>query len=118
MGDDGFGVSGRNVVVLGAARSGIAAAELLARRGARVTLSEARPAFEGMDHLRQVGVALETGGHLAQTLLAADLIVTSPGVPLEQPSIQAARDAGVEIIGELELAWRWLKGRVIAVTGT
>src|SRR5687768_11100973 len=61
-----FNVSGRHVVVLGAARSGIAAAELLARRGARVILSESRSAFDGMDRLRQLGITLELGGHTAQ----------------------------------------------------
>jgi UDP-N-acetylmuramoylalanine--D-glutamate ligase len=113
-----FSVEKRSVVVLGAARSGVAAAELLVRRGARVTLSDARTAFDDMDRLRGLGVRLETGGHTAPTLRGADLIVASPGVPLEQPPIEEARRAGVEIIGELELAWRWLKGRVIAVTGT
>jgi UDP-N-acetylmuramoylalanine--D-glutamate ligase len=113
-----FSVEGRNVVVLGAARSGIAAAALLLRRGAHVTLSEARASFDGMDALERLGVRLETGGHTEPTLRAADLIVASPGVPLEQPVIDGARRAGIEIIGELELAWRWLKGRVIAVTGT
>jgi UDP-N-acetylmuramoylalanine--D-glutamate ligase len=116
--DGDFNVRGRRVVVLGAARSGIAAAELLVRRGAVVTLSETRPQFDGMDTLRAAGVTLETGGHLPQTLLDADLIVASPGVPLEQPVIAAARDKDVEIIGELELASRWLKGPVIAITGT
>jgi UDP-N-acetylmuramoylalanine--D-glutamate ligase len=117
MGSD-FNVRGKRVVVLGAARSGIAAAELLARRGAAVTLSEMRPSFDGIDTLRDAGVAIETGGHGPQTLLDAELIVASPGVPLEQPAVVAARENGVEIIGELELASRWLKGRVIAVTGT
>lgn len=116
--DGDFNVRGRRVVVLGAARSGIAAAELLVRRGAIVTLSEARPQFDGMETLRAAGVTLETGGHLPQTLLAADLIVASPGVPLEQKVIAAARDQGVDVIGELELASRWLKGPVIAITGT
>ena len=116
--DGDFNVRGRRVVVLGAARSGIAAAELLVRRGAIVTLSEARPQFDGMDTLRAAGVTLETGGHLPQTLLDADLIVASPGVPLEQPVIAAARARGVEVIGELELASRWLQGPVIAITGT
>jgi len=113
-----FSVRGRSVVVLGAARSGVAAAELLVRRGARVTLSEARTSFDAMDRLRDAGVQLETGGHTLSTLRGADLIVASPGVPLEQPAVEAARRAGVEIIGELELASRWLRGRVIAVTGT
>lgn len=113
-----FSVSGRRVVVVGAARSGIAAAELLVRRGARVTLTETRPTFEQAERLQTLGVALEVGGHRSSTLQAADLIVTSPGVPLEQPLFDAARATGIETIGELELAWRWLRGSVIAVTGT
>jgi UDP-N-acetylmuramoylalanine--D-glutamate ligase len=111
-------VEGRRVVVVGAARSGIAAAELLVRRGARVMLTEARDAFEGSDRLRSAGVALELGGHRDATFASADLVVVSPGVPLEQPVFDTARARGVEVIGELELAWRWLEGRVIAITGT
>ena len=114
----GFSVRGRRVVVVGAARSGIAAAELAARRGARVTLTEARNGFEGEDRLKAAGVALELGGHQPATLAGADLIVASPGVPLEQPVFDSAREGGVEIIGELEFAWRWIAGRVVAVTGT
>ena len=110
------------MVVVGAARSGIAAAELLVRRGARVTLSESRGTFDQADRLRQrlgqQGVELELGGHKPSTLEAADLIVASPGVALEQPVFEAARERGVEMIGELELAWRFVKGPVIAVTGT
>jgi UDP-N-acetylmuramoylalanine--D-glutamate ligase len=113
-----FSVAGKRVVVVGAARSGIAAAELLLRRGARVTLSEARESFESADRLRRLGVTLELGGHREATLHAADLVVLSPGVPLEQAVFDTARARGVEIIGELELAWRWIKGRVIAITGT
>jgi UDP-N-acetylmuramoylalanine--D-glutamate ligase len=113
-----FTVEGRRVVVVGAARSGIAAAALLARRGARVTLSEMRHTFDGAAQLQAAGVALETGGHKTETLTGADLIVASPGVPLEQPAFEAAQAKGVEIIGELELAWRWVQGRVIAITGT
>jgi len=114
----GFSVRGRTVVVVGAARSGIAAAELAARRGARVTLTEARNGFEGEERLKAAGVALELGGHQSATLAGADLIVASPGVPLEQPVFDGAREGGVEIIGELEFAWRWIAGRVVAVTGT
>ncbi|MSO45177.1 MAG: UDP-N-acetylmuramoyl-L-alanine--D-glutamate ligase [Acidobacteria bacterium] len=113
-----FAVSGKRVVVVGAARSGVAAAELLARRGASVMLTEARPAFEDADRLRAAGVELELGGHRAETLAAADLIVMSPGVPVDQPVFDAARARGVEIMGELELASRFVKGRVIAITGT
>ncbi|NOT25381.1 MAG: UDP-N-acetylmuramoyl-L-alanine--D-glutamate ligase [Acidobacteria bacterium] len=118
MGNTEFSVRGRRVVVVGAARSGIAAAELLAKRGARVMLTEQRPAFDGADHLRATGVEIEAGGHKEATLESADLIVASPGVPLENPVFDGARRRGVEMIGELELASRWLRGRVIAITGT
>ena len=114
----GFSVAGRKVVVVGGARSGIAAAHLLARRGASVTLTDVKPQIEGGDQLVAAGVALELGAHDARTLLSAALIVLSPGVPLRQPAVDAARQAGVPVIGELELASRWLKGKVIAITGT
>ena len=115
--DGGFSVEGLRVTVVGAARSGVAAAELLARRGARVTLSE-QGAIPDADRLTAAGVALEAGGHLLETFVDADLVVLSPGVPLEQPYVAAATGAGVPVIGEVELASRWLKGRVIAITGT
>lgn len=113
-----FSVSGKRVVVVGAARSGVAAAELLVRRGASVMLTESRHAFDEAERLRAAGVALELGGHRADTLAGADLIVVSPGVPVDQPVFDAARARGVEIMGELELASRFVKGRIIAITGT
>lgn len=88
------------------------------RRGALVTLSEVRDTFDGAAGLQAAGVALELGGHRPETFAAADLVVTSPGVPLAQPVFEPARARGVEIIGELELAWRWVQGPVIAITGT
>jgi len=113
-----FSVRGRRVVVMGAARSGIAAAELLQRRGARVMLTERRDDFAQADALRNAGIDVELGGHTQATFDAADLVVTSPGVPPDEPTLVAARTRGVEVIGEVELASRWLRGRVIAVTGT
>ena len=113
-----FSVHGQHVVVVGAARSGVAAAELLVSRGARVTLTDARDAFDEADRLRRAGVTLDLGGHSAGVFDSADLIVLSPGVPADLPEIERARERGVPVIGELELAWRWLKGRVIAITGT
>src|SRR5688572_9468388 len=71
-----------------------------------------------MDRLQQAGVQIEAGGHQPQTLAAAELVVVSPGVPLEQAVFDAPRERGVEIIGELELASRWIRGRLIAITGT
>jgi len=118
VGDSDFSVRKRRVVVVGAARSGIAAAELLAKRGAVVTLTEIRSSFDGIDRLKEAGVQIEVGGHQPQTLAAAELVVVSPGVPLEQRVFDAPRDRGVEIIGELELASRWIRGRLVAITGT
>jgi UDP-N-acetylmuramoylalanine--D-glutamate ligase len=114
----GFDVRGQRVTVAGAARSGVAAAELLAQRGAHVTLSEVRDDIPGADTLRSAGVALELGGHRDETFAGADLVVLSPGVPVDQPAIAAARARGVPVIAEIELASRWLQGRVIAITGT
>ena len=106
------------MVVVGAARSGISAAQLLAARGARVTLTDLRPTIDAAPALQAAGVEIETGGHQAATLARAELVVVSPGVPVEQTVFDPVRDRGVEIIGELELASRWLRGRVIAITGT
>jgi len=113
-----FDVTGKRVTVAGAARSGLAAAELLARRGARVTLSDMRSEAPETEPLTRLGVQLELGGHRTQTFADADLVVLSPGVPPETPAIQAARDRRVPVIAEIELASRWLQGRVIAITGT
>src|SRR5918993_1089845 len=113
-----FSVAGQRVTVVGAARSGLAAAELLVKRGATVTLTDLKPSLPEEEQLKAIGVALELGGHNSRSFEQADLIVTSPGVPLEQAAIAAAQRRGVPVIGELELAWRWLKGRVIAITGT
>jgi UDP-N-acetylmuramoylalanine--D-glutamate ligase len=116
--DRPFSVRGKRVTVVGAARSGVAAAELLVRRGATVTLTDLRERIDDEDRLRAAGVDLELGGHHASTFTSADLIVTSPGVPHRQPLIEAARQAGVPVMGELELASRWLRGRIVAITGT
>lgn len=114
-----FSVRGANVVVVGAARSGVGAAQLLVARGARVTLTEQRTEV-GLDVRRLTGdgVALELGGHRIETLAGADLIVLSPGVPPAQPVLNAARERGVPIISEVELASRWVRGRIVAITGT
>ncbi|HTI37911.1 MAG TPA: UDP-N-acetylmuramoyl-L-alanine--D-glutamate ligase [Vicinamibacterales bacterium] len=113
-----FSVDRKRVVVVGAARSGIAAAELLVRRGAGVTLTDARDEIAEAGQLRARGVSLVLGGHRHAALSSADLIVLSPGVSPRQADVAAAREAGVPVIGELELASRWLRGRIVAITGT
>ena len=113
-----FDVDGARVVVVGAARSGVAAAQLLARRGARVTLTDLKPAIADAERLQAAGVELELGSPDAGAVAGADLVVMSPGVSPELPSIAAAGQRGVPVIGELELAFRWLRGRVVAITGT
>jgi UDP-N-acetylmuramoylalanine--D-glutamate ligase len=118
MGPASFSVRGRRVTVAGAARSGIAAAELLTRRGASVTLSDARERLDDAARLKAQGITLELGGHAVTTFTSADLVVVSPGVPWRLPILEAARTAGVPVIGELELASRWVRGRIIAITGT
>jgi UDP-N-acetylmuramoylalanine--D-glutamate ligase len=113
-----FSVDRKRVVVVGAARSGIAAAELLVRRGAAVTLTDARDSIDGADRLTTLGVRLALGGHAHAGLQSADLIVLSPGVSPRQPDVAGAQNAGVPVMGELELASRWLRGRIVAITGT
>ena len=111
-------VRGKQVVVVGGGRSGVAAAELLATHGARVTLTDLKARLPEEPRLRGAGIALELGGHPLDLIVKADLVVVSPGVPWQQPVLEAARKAGVKVIGEIELAWRFVRGRVVAVTGT
>ena len=106
------------MTVAGAARSGTAAAALLAARGAQVTLSDIRASVPDAEPLKKLGVSLELGGHQIESFASADLVVLSPGVPPDQPAVEEARRRGVPVIGEVELASRWLLGKVIAITGT
>jgi UDP-N-acetylmuramoylalanine--D-glutamate ligase len=114
----GLDVRGKRVTVAGAARSGVAAAEFLVSRGARVTVSDVRPYVDARPQLEAQGIQFELGGHRIATFVDADLVVLSPGVPPEQPVIAAARSHGVPVLGEVEFASRFLPGRVIAITGT
>ena len=113
-----FTVRGKRVAVVGGAASGVAAARLLVERGAEVTLTDLRPALDAAADLASLGVSLALGSHPEGLLTGSDLVVVSPGVPADQPSVSAARAAGVPVIGEVELASRWLRGRVVAITGT
>ena len=112
---------GKRVLVVGLARTGVATALFCAARGARVTATDALAAGElgeAAAKLGSAGVTLELGGHRRESFLAADLIVPSPGVPFNQPDLLAARRNGVAVWSEIELAWRFLRGRLLAVTGS
>ena len=113
-----FSVSGMPVLVVGAARSGVAAAHLLARRGARVTLTDRKPRIPEDADLQGAGVRLELGGHAVRSFETSSLVVMSPGVPLDLAEVSRARALGIPVIGELELASRWLQGPIVAITGT
>ena len=107
--------------MVGLARSGVAAAEFLARRGASVVATDRKPEGELQAEamrLTALGVRLELGGHRRETFVSASTVVVSPGVPWELPELEAARAAGVPVLAEIELAFRHLKGRLAAVTGT
>ena len=114
-------LEGKSAVVVGLARSGIAAARFLAGRGARVLATDRKPARELSEEavsLARQGVLLEMGSHPAAAFTGASLVVVSPGVPWDMPELEAARRAGVEVMAELELAYRNIAGTVAAVTGT
>jgi UDP-N-acetylmuramoylalanine--D-glutamate ligase len=104
-----FDVHRKRVVVVGGGRSGRAATELLVSKGAQVVLSDTGQALDGADELRARGIEVELGPHRADRFAAADLIVVSPGVPFDQEALVAARAVGVPVIGEIELASRWLE---------
>ena len=110
------------ISVVGLARSGRAVAELLSRSGAAVYASDAA-SDDTVDHaarvLEPLGVTVQRGGHDLQRIAASALVVASPGVPPDAPPLRAARDAGVPIVSELEIALQYLPGqRYIAITGT
>ncbi|HTR50446.1 MAG TPA: UDP-N-acetylmuramoyl-L-alanine--D-glutamate ligase [Kofleriaceae bacterium] len=115
-------LEGKRVVVVGLALTGVAVAKFCARRGARVVVTDGKPAdklAEQMKLLDGVAVEWELGGHREATFTTADLVVMSPGVPT-LPEMRAARAAGVEVIAEIELAYRLLDARaaLVAITGT
>lgn len=114
-------LSGRHIVVMGLARSGLAVARFLKRRGARVTVTDqASETILGPfpEDARRLGVQLELGGHREATLESADMIVISPGVPHTIPPLERAGRRGVPIIGEIELASRFIQTPIVAVSGT
>ena len=114
-------LKGKKVLVVGLGKSGLAAALFLRHRGAQVTVSDARSAealAKDIPALLEEGIMVETGGHGLLTFRRQDLIVVSPGVPLNTPELAQVRSFGLPVIGELELAARFLKGKILAITGS
>jgi UDP-N-acetylmuramoylalanine--D-glutamate ligase len=114
-------LQGRRVLVVGLGRSGLAVARFLARRGARVTVTDQRHpnalAAEARELMAQK-VGLELGCHREQTFIAQDLIVVSPGVPADLPPLELARREGIQVVPEIELASWFLKSPIVGITGT
>ena len=114
-------LKGKKVLVVGLGKSGLAAALFLRHKGAQVTVSDVRSAeslAKEIPALLDEGIMVEAGGHGLLTFRRQDLIVVSPGVPLSTPELVQARSFGRPVIGELELAARFLKGQILAITGS
>jgi len=114
-------LKGKKVLVVGLGKSGLAAALFLRRRGAQVTVSDVRSAAalaKDIPALLDQGIMVEAGGHGLLTFRRQDLIVVSPGVPLDTPELVQVRSFGLPVIGELELAAHFLAGKTLAITGS
>jgi UDP-N-acetylmuramoylalanine--D-glutamate ligase len=111
----------KRVLVVGLGKSGMAAALFLRDLGARVTVSDSRSVAaleKEIPALLDAGIMVEAGGHGLLTFRRQDLIVVSPGVPYDTPELKQVRAFGLPIIGEVELASRFLQGQVVAITGS
>ena len=111
----------KRVLVVGLGKSGVASALFLKAKGAHVTVSDAKSEdqlSESIPVLLDAGIAVETGGHGERTFHGQDLIVVSPGVPVDAPPLVQARALGETVIGEIELAAQFFPGTIIAITGS
>jgi UDP-N-acetylmuramoylalanine--D-glutamate ligase len=114
-------LKGKKVLVVGLGKSGLAAALFLRQQGAQVTVSDMRSAAalaKEIPALLEHGIMVESGGHGLLTFRRQDLIVVSPGVPLDTPELVQVKAFGLPVIGELELAAQYLKGKILAITGS
>jgi len=114
-------LTGLHVLVVGAARSGLAAAALAGSRGARVVVTDRRPLDQLGDAARrldELGARLVAGGHPPSLLEPCDLLIVSPGVPPTIELLERARGAGIPLWGEVELAARFCRGRIVGITGS
>jgi UDP-N-acetylmuramoylalanine--D-glutamate ligase len=111
----------KRVLVVGLGKSGVASALFLKARGARVTVSDTKSGDELRNEIPTLldhGITVETGGHGERTFRGQDLIVVSPGVPVDAPALVQARSLGEAVIGEIELASQFLPGPIVAITGS
>jgi UDP-N-acetylmuramoylalanine--D-glutamate ligase len=111
----------KRVLVVGLGKSGVASALFLKKHGARVTVSDTKSGDELRNEIPLLldhGITVETGGHGERTFHGQDLIVVSPGVPVDAPPLVQARSLGVPVIGEIELAAQFLPGPIVAITGS
>jgi UDP-N-acetylmuramoylalanine--D-glutamate ligase len=111
----------KRVLVVGLGKSGVASALFLKERGARVTVSDTKSPDQLRDEIPVLldhGITVETGGHGERTFRGQDLIVVSPGVPVDAAPLVQARAAGEPVIGEIELAAQNLPGEIVAITGS
>jgi len=113
-------VEGKKVLVVGFARSGLSAANFLLRRGAQVTITDLKTAEELEDSIAQLAkpAQFSWGTHHREDFLQSDFIILSPGVPSDLPELLEASDQSIPIYSEVELAYRFLEGRLIGVTGS
>lgn len=113
-------LAGKRAVVVGLAATGISASRFLAGCGAHVVATDAKDSasLPGVDALAALGVEVRSGGHEGVSLDGVDFLVVSPGVPCEHPLLNEARGRGIEVMSEVELAWRYIDAPVLAVTGT
>ncbi|MGM9524809.1 MAG: UDP-N-acetylmuramoyl-L-alanine--D-glutamate ligase, partial [Peptococcaceae bacterium] len=108
---------GNRVLVIGAARSGLAGAEFLAKHGDQVILTDMKQ-MDHVDNLRELGVSFIWGEQPDVAAIQPDYIVISPGVPLTIPPVRVAKEGQIPVLGELELAYRHCKAPFVAITGT
>jgi len=114
-------LNGKRVLVVGLGKSGVASALFMKKQGARVTVSDTKSGDELRNEIPVLldhGITVETGGHGDRTFQGQDLIVVSPGVPVDAPPLVQARSLGESVIGEIELAAQFLPGPIVAITGS
>jgi UDP-N-acetylmuramoylalanine--D-glutamate ligase len=114
-------LQGKKIVVVGLGKTGVALSRFLTGQGARVTVTDQaqeKDLVDAIDEIRPMGVNMQLGGHHEKAFETCDLVVISPGVPMTLPHLKYAQDRGVPVIGEIELASRFISEPMIAVTGT